>query len=233
MQIKKIFLETPRLNELKEFYNEMLCLPLTITKNQELVVQAGSSEIIFKQDQDNRQPYYHFALNIPYNKIEEARWWLKEKIKLIWIDDYDSEIAEFVNWKDRSIYFFDPAGNILELIGRKEYCAGRENVFGPEDLLSVSEIGIVLPKVEYDKKLAEIMNTMELDYFSRQKPLPGFSALGNDEGLLIAVYDNRKWYPTDIHSGIFSHRQGVFIEYKGVSSFLPINLVSWQQQKIK
>ena len=215
MQIKKIFLETSRLNELKVFYNEMLCLPLRSTEKQDLVVHAGNSEIIFRQDSDNKQPFYHFAFNIPYNKIEAARFWLKEKIKLIWIDDYHSEIAEFTNWKARSLYFFDPAGNILELIGRKEYSLGRDNVFSPKDFLSVSEIGIVIPKEDYDKKVKEIMRLTELKYFSRQKPLPGFSAVGNDEGLLIAVYDDRKWYPTNIHSGIF-----------------PLEIEIWQKDKI-
>jgi hypothetical protein len=203
MQIKKIFLETARLNELKEFYYEVLCLPLSSTENQDLVVHAGNSEIIFRQDSGNKHPIYHFAFNIPYNKIEAARLWLKEKINLIWIEDYQSEIAEFTNWKARSLYFFDPAGNILELIGRKEYPTGTENGFGSKDFLSVSEIGIVFSKEEYDNKIAEIMDLMELDYFSRQKPLPGFSAIGDDEGLLIAVFDDRKWYPTNIHSGIY------------------------------
>ena len=35
------------------------------------------------------------------------------KVPLIWINDYNSEIADFVNWHAKSIYFFDPAGNIV------------------------------------------------------------------------------------------------------------------------
>jgi hypothetical protein len=181
----------------------MLCLPISSSEKQDLIVHAGNSEIIFRQALNNKQPYYHFAFNIPYNKIEAAREWLKEKAKLIWIEDYNSEIAEFINWKARSIYFFDPAGNIVELIGRKEFYLATENGFGPKDFLSISEIGIVFHKKEYDNRIEEIMDLMELGYFSRQKPIPGFSAIGDDEGLLIAVYDDRKWYPTNIHSGIY------------------------------
>ena len=202
MQIKKIFLETTSLYELKKFYDEVAGLPVHM-ENQLLQVRAGSSELCFKKHEGNQQPCYHFAFNIPYNKIESARHWLRKKISLLWIHDYDSEIAEFINWKARSIYFIDPAGNIVELIGRKEFCLDTSNDFGPQDFLSISEIGIVYPKEEYAYKVSKIMETMKLEYFSRQKPQPGFSAIGNDEGLLIAVYQDRNWYPTNILSGIY------------------------------
>ena len=202
MQIKKIFLETARLNELNEFYHEMLGLPITNQKHG-LQLKAGNSDIFFKQHAGSLRPFYHFAFNIPFNKIESARQWLKKKTDLIWINDYNGEIAEFFNWKARSIYFLDPAGNIVELIGRQEFVLDSENDFGPDDFLSVSEIGIVYLKEVYENRIAEMMEVMELDYFARQKPLPGFSAIGNDEGLLIAVYNERNWYPTSLRAAIF------------------------------
>jgi catechol 2,3-dioxygenase-like lactoylglutathione lyase family enzyme len=203
MEIKKIFLETRKLDEVQKFYRETLGLPVSVSPQGELVVLAGNSRIFFREHDGNGQPFYHFAFTIPYNKIEEAREWMKEKISLIWIQDYESEIAEFINWEARSIYFFDPSGNIVELIGRKEFCLDTKNGFGPDDILSVSEIGIVYPKDEYLNKVEEIMGLMGLEYFSRQKPIPGFSAIGNDEGLLIAVYSDRNWYPTKVPSCIF------------------------------
>jgi hypothetical protein len=202
MQIKKIFLETTCLNELMKFYHEVAGLPVRM-ENQLLQIRAGSSDLCFKQHEGGQEPCYHFAFNIPYNKIESARLWLKEKISLLWMKDYDSEIAEFINWNARSIYFIDPAGNIVELIGRKEFCLDKSNGFGSRDILSISEIGIVYQKEEYANKVSKIMETMKLEYFSRQKPQPGFSAIGNDEGLLIAVFQHRSWYPTNILSGIY------------------------------
>jgi hypothetical protein len=108
----------------------------------------------------------------------------------------------------------DPAGNIVELIGRQEFALDSENDFGPADFLSVSEIGIVYWKEAYENKIAEMMELMELDYFPRQKPLPGFSAIGNDEGLLIAVYNERNWYPTNIPSAIFPLEIEIFSKGK-------------------
>ena len=36
----------------------------------------------------------------------------------VWMEDYEDDIANFVNWHAKSVYFFDPAGNIVELIAR-------------------------------------------------------------------------------------------------------------------
>ncbi len=40
-------------------------------------------------------------------------------------------------------------------------------------------------------------------YFSKQPPLPYFRALRNDEGLFIIVPEKRKWFATNMVSGIF------------------------------
>jgi len=39
----------------------------------------GSSELIFAETTAN-QPFYHYAINIPANKIEEAKAWLSNKV---------------------------------------------------------------------------------------------------------------------------------------------------------
>ena len=64
----------------------------------------GSSELIFAETTAN-QPFYHYAINIPANKIEEAKAWLSNKVKLLWMEDYKNDIADFVNWRAKSVYF--------------------------------------------------------------------------------------------------------------------------------
>ena len=214
MQIKKIWLETARLNELAKFYHEVLGLPTKITSPGELLVQAGESELVFKTGKNNENPFYHFAFNIPYRSIEAARQWLKEKVQLLWIGDYHAESAEFTNWKARAIYFMDPAGNVVECIGRKDFFPGEKVSFDPCDILSISEIGLVFHQKEYDIKVKETLEKYELDFFSRQKPLPGFCAIGNDEGLLIVVHQQRNWYPTRIPSQKFPLKAEIHIEGK-------------------
>ena len=83
-----------------------------------IVATAGKSKLIFEETDIDVNPYYHFAFNIPSNKFEEAFEWMKQKVELLWLEDYKSYIADFVNWHAKSFYFLDPAGNILELIAR-------------------------------------------------------------------------------------------------------------------
>ena len=91
----------------------------TVYSNREsITVTAGKSSLIFEEADAGVNPFYHFAFNIPSNKFEEAFEWMRQKVELLWLDDYKGYVADFVNWHAKSFYFVDPAGNILELISR-------------------------------------------------------------------------------------------------------------------
>lgn len=201
MQIKKIILETVYLQTLKEFYSSILELPANI-HNEELRIGTGETELIFRAAKKG-EPFYHFAINIPANKIEEAKTWLENKVQLLWMEDYQSDIADFVTWKAKSVYFFDPAGNILELIARFDLDNKSAGPFSSREFLSVSEIGLVFNEDEFDKRTAGLLSSYDLSWFSKQPPLPKFKAVGDDEGLFIVVPEHRNWYPTDKPAGIF------------------------------
>jgi catechol-2,3-dioxygenase len=91
------------LQALNEFYSSILELPALIVKERKLIVKVGSSDLVFVETKGS-EPFYHFAINIPSNKIEDAKTWLIGKVKLLWMEDYKNDIAEFVN-RARSIYF--------------------------------------------------------------------------------------------------------------------------------
>jgi len=203
MQIRKLILDSAEAFSLGDFYKNILQLPVTKNANG-IDVSIGGSEVFFNQATTTSKPLYHIAINIPSNKIEEAKAWLKGKVELIWLEDYESDIAEFVTWKARSVYFFDIAGNLLELIARVDAGNATEESFSSRQFLSVSEIGIVFPKTEIEKKTESLMNHYALPFFSKQPPYPNFKAVGDDEGLFIIVPEGRNWYPTnDIPAGIF------------------------------
>ena len=159
----------------------------------------------------NGKAFYHFAINIPSNKIEDAKAWLKDKVQLVWMEDYKSDIADFVNWHAKSVYFFDPAGNIVELISRFDLQNPSEGSFGAGQFLSISEIGLVL-EGQLDEETSQLMEKYSLPFFNKQPPLPQFKAIGDDEGLFIIVPRYRNWYPTTKPSDIFpmeiNFRQG-------------------------
>ena len=202
MQIKKLILETSKLEPLRQFYETILELPLQKLTHQEIRITIGSTELMFREAVA-ADPFYHFAINIPANKIEEARSWLRERVELIWIEQYKSDIADFVNWHAKSVYFFDPAGNILELIARFDLENNSDDPFSPAQFLSISEVGLVFKEDEFDKRTESLLQQYHLSYFDKQPPLPQFRAVGDDEGLFIIVPDARNWFPTNTASGIF------------------------------
>jgi catechol 2,3-dioxygenase-like lactoylglutathione lyase family enzyme len=201
MRIQQLLLETSDIAGLKTFYQGLLGLPVT-TDERNIMIQTGSSQLEFRETRQGH-PFYHFAFTIPANAIIKAKDWLKDKVELIWISEYKNEIADFVNWHAKSVYFFDPAGNIVELIARFDLDNATEEPFSSKQFLSISEAGLVFGDNELDKRTDELLQRYRLSYFDKQPPLPQFKAVGNDEGLFIIVPANRNWYPTPKASGMF------------------------------
>jgi catechol-2,3-dioxygenase len=202
MQINRVILQTSLLNELSSFYKAGINLQTDLKNDEEIIIRIGSTELVFKQV-SVADPFYHIAINIPANKIEEAKNWLMASVDLIWIDDYKSDIADFVNWRAKSVYFFDPAGNIIELIARFDLDNKTEEPFSAAQFLSISEVGLVIKANEFDESVTSLLKQYQLSYFTKQPPLPQFRAIGDDEGLFIVVPENRNWFPTDKASGIY------------------------------
>jgi hypothetical protein len=202
MKIKKLSLQTAYLKTVQEFYSSILELPVRSINEKEITVQVGQTDLVFTETTAS-EPFYHYAINIPANKIDEAKNWLANKVKLLWIEDYKSDIADFINWHAKSVYFYDPAGNILELIARFDLDNDTAEVFSSKQFLSISEAGLVLAEEQFEKEITELQSSYSLSYFDKQPPLPKFRAMGDDEGLFIIVPEHRNWYPTDKPSGIF------------------------------
>ena len=193
MRLKEIKLYTTHLQELFYFYHDTLEMNCELTGN-ELQIRTRDSLLRFENNTDN-DSYYHFAFNIPSNKIEEAFTWLKERVKLLWIEDYKSYIADFSNWHAKSLYFIDPGGNVAEFISRFDLNDMTEESFSVELIRNVSEIGLVFAASSYNEEINRLLSTWGLSYFIKQKPLAEFRAIGDDEGLFICVPEHRNWYP--------------------------------------
>lgn len=204
MLLKEIRLKTNHLSALHNFYKEVLELPTVYSSEKSIIVTAGKSQLIFEETNNPGNPFYHFAFNIPSNKFEEAFQWMKTKLELLWLDDYKSYIANFVNWNAKSFYFIDPAGNILELIARFDLNDTVDENFSCAHIRNVSEIGLVFPVKSFDSDVNKLLEQYPLSYFDKQPPVPYFRAVGNDEGLFVIVPENRVWFSTkNIMSQIF------------------------------
>ncbi len=203
MLLKEIRLQTKHLSPLYNFYNDVLELPVKYLEEKNISIIAGQSQLIFEVIHGDLNPFYHFAFNIPSNKFEESFQWLQSRVKLLWLDEYKSYVADFVNWHARSVYFSDPSGNILELIARFDLNDEADEMFSSMQIRNISEIGLVFSEEDFDKNVDELLNNYKLQYFSKQPPLPHFRAIGDDKGLFIVVPKNRNWFSTRMASGIF------------------------------
>jgi catechol-2,3-dioxygenase len=122
----------------------------------------------------------HFAVNVPPDRFGEAVEWARERAELL------HEDVPFPAWRARSAYYYDPGGNIIELIAR-------ERAPGEELLLEVSEVG--LPVDDVGAAVEFLESELGLPHFSGDRE--GFSAVGDDRGLLIVVQVGRPWLFTD------------------------------------
>ena len=193
MKILEIEIQTDNIKETETFYSEILGLQL-VNKNQNSIsFKAGQSKLTFIKS-DNINPKYHFAFNIPNNKLEEAILWAKSRLSLI-ENDENGIIANFESWNANAIYFYDNNNNIVEFIARFDLENSNEKPFDISVIESISEIGIVTDK---PLDLAEtLIESYNLVYFNKSTKSEKFAALGNDNGLFIIVETNRKWYPTE------------------------------------
>ncbi len=193
MKIIKIELQTNNIQATEKFYTEVLELKGFDRKPETISFQAGHSILSF-----NESPFtnskYHFAFNIPQNKLKEAIQWISPKTELIKNSD-DSVTTRFEDWNAESIYFYDNNGNILEFISRFDLNNASDQTFDSTSILSVSEMGIVS-----DKPLVlaeELTKIKDLDYFVKGPKRKDFVAVGDEQGLLVISSPKRNWFPTN------------------------------------
>ena len=121
----------------------------------------------------------HFAVNVAPQRFEEAVAWARERVELV------KDGVLFADWRARAAYFFDPGGNIVELISR-------ERAPGEELFLEISEVGLPVADV------ATTVNWLEEELgLPRFDVSESFGAMGDDRGLFIVVPVGRPWLFTD------------------------------------
>ena len=122
----------------------------------------------------------HFAVNVSPERFSEAVAWGRERFELVRDD------VPFPAWRARAAYFFDPGGNIVEMIAR-------ERAPGVELFLEVSEVG--MPVSDVDTAVEWLEAELGLPRFD---VAPGtFGAMGDDRGLFIVVPVGRDWLFTE------------------------------------
>ena len=193
MEIKEIEIQTDDLKRTENFYSNVLGFKLIKKEHNTISFLAGNSILTFIKS-TNLNPNYHFAFNIPKNKLNEATTWFNSKVNLL-LNDENEIITDFGDWNAKAIYFYDNNNNIVEFITRFDLTNETEKKFDTSSILSISEIGIVAN--DPMKLASQIMDKNHLNYFEKGKQSENFISIGDDNGLVIIVKNDRKWYPTE------------------------------------
>lgn len=223
MLIPRLTLLTSNMFAQKDFYTSLLALPAQLDGDS-LHIQAGKTELIFKQ-QNDFDGAYHFCFNIPENKFAECKAWTLNKIPLL-KDDKGNDEFRGGSWNCSSIYFKDPAGNILEFIARHDQKNATNESFNSKHILQVSEIG--LPSQNVISFAKDLCSTLGVDVY-RQDFNETFTPIGDEEGLLILPIENRIWYP---NSGVPARLLSVSLEIETSKGGFVINGFPYKVSKI-
>lgn len=190
MNIQQVELWTADLQAQMDFYTNILELPAKLSASG-LDVQAGATEILFKQAPSGFDGAYHFAFNIPQNHYEAAKRWITSRIPSL-KDKSGKEDFHSDSWNSDSFYFPDAAGNVLEFIARHNLNNPVEADFNGSHILNVSEIG--LPSENVIAFANELCSKLGISVY-KQEPNETFTPVGDEHGLFILPVKDRIWMP--------------------------------------
>ncbi len=202
MRIRNVTLCAAHPEELRKFYSTIMELPIKDVRQDGFVVQVGLSNLTFERAADSREnPFYHYAIDISNNKLEEAIHWLGDRgVRLNELPNASTSYYSR-SWDSTSIYFYDQAGNILEFIARHglDHAAEAKGSFRSTDMLRISEIGLVVPHVPSARDM--LRATFSLDPYKEYDDK--FSAVGDAHGLLILSEHRRIWLGSNRSAEIY------------------------------
>lgn len=200
MEIKSVILQTKDLVKMKRFYIDSLGFSLIKGDKDSFRITIGNSELEFTSKEVEGNPFYHFAFNIPANKFNEAKVWAKRRVSLTVEDGKDE--ANFKHFSARALYFYDPAGNIVEFISRQESVDSGEP-FSIKSILNISEIGLTVnDAISVGKKLNNI-DVYERDNNSINTKHLNFMGERAKGIFILLTQPGRKWLFSDKLSAIF------------------------------
>ncbi|MGG0669678.1 hypothetical protein [Sporosarcina koreensis] len=184
--IKSATLYSNNIKALRRFYGNVLELDMTESTLEQFTIRIGESHLTFKQT--DKPAFYHFAINIPGNQFSMMKYWITDRITLNREEGRDE--VYFPSFDADSMYFEDPAGNIVELIGRR-----KRDLFGDltkESFLNISEIGIATPHVvEVGDELQDL--GIPLRNGTEVEP-DELNFLGRGDNFIVLVPPGRRWY---------------------------------------
>lgn len=192
MKIREVTITARRPDAAAAFYRDVLQMPVQEHPDGVRVVIGSSRLSIVPGEQFDG--VHHLAFGISPHDFDFARTWLNQRIELIVAGD--SEVVEgSAGWNSRSVYFLGPEDILLEFIARDADADRPAGAGVAPRPLSISEVGIGVPDVE--TAVHELTDGFGLPRFPPQET--HFAPVGDHDGLLIVVDQERIWFPTRMH----------------------------------
>jgi catechol-2,3-dioxygenase len=211
MNITRLELAARDLQEQHEYYANVLAMPVSLTTGK-MEVRAGRTDLIFTQAETDFDGAYHFAFNIPKNQFGAAKEWIASRQPLLHDVEGKDEFTS-KTWNSQSVYFKDPAGNVLEFIARHALDNEVDEEFDARKILNVSEIG--LPSENVVGFANGLCQTLGISPY-KQEPSETFTPVGDENGLLILPIKDRIWYPnTGVPARLLPVKVTVEVKGKG------------------
>ncbi|MBS4202231.1 hypothetical protein KHA93_21710 [Bacillus sp. FJAT-49732] len=186
VMFKSVTFYTDKVKALRRFYGNILELQIIEAMADQFTVQVGESTITFKQLE--RRAFYHFAINIPGNQFSMMKDWIQNRLPLN-RENGRNEVY-FRSFDADSMYFEDPAGNVIELIGRR-----KRDLFGDlsvASFLNISEVSITTPRVA---NVGEEIQDFGISLFGSSNIVPDeLNFLGKRDTFIVLVPPGRRWY---------------------------------------
>lgn len=190
VRIKQLTLFAKNIADQAAFYMDKLGFEGDMV-NDVLEIQAGETLLRFQELDE--APYYHFAFLIPKGQLNEAIDYCNDR--LIPLMDYKGgKVIDFGT--GTSIYFYDPAGNIVEFIDRPSLNFESEDRFHASATVRINEIG--MPVKNPLEKAEALLDTYGIIPMDRTRFDDDFCWGGNFEGTFLVVKQGRTWLPTDL-----------------------------------
>lgn len=192
MRIIRATLYTDERSRIARFYEQILGARILTTSETHVEIAFGQDVLRFEQAEERTDRQYHFAINIPANRFNEAKQWLKDRVPLLTEDGEDEIYFEGIDAS--SVYFYDPDENVVELIARHTVNPTRETTrFTEADFLGIAEMSVTVDDPEAVAHELSLIDVRRRDGGPIQAAHLNFLGEPNGATFLLLVPPGRPW----------------------------------------
>lgn len=185
MDFTRVELATDAHSSLETFYSDTLEFSVDSHSQSSFTTTVGSTQWRFSAA-DSNDNQYHIALLVDAD-VERVAEWLADRVSIRTVEE--DRIVEFPSIKAHSVYFTDPADNIIEFI-----CPfGATGHYDSTAIAGICEVG--LPAHEPLAIVEELTEAFGTPVWREMDET--FTRIGDINGRFLVSVVGREWFPTD------------------------------------